>query len=49
MALLGKAPIGVWELALPNTAAMRDLFKSGAIENILFVITYTGRTPSWPI
>jgi peptidoglycan hydrolase-like protein with peptidoglycan-binding domain len=48
MAMIGKAPAGIWELALPNTAEIRNRFKNGEIENILFVITYKGRTPDWP-
>jgi hypothetical protein len=41
-------PIGRWELALPNSAEIRQLFKEGKIENILFVITFSGQTPPWP-
>ena len=48
MAMIGKAPMGTWELALPDTLEMRALFKSKAIEDILFVITYSGRMPAWP-
>jgi hypothetical protein len=43
-----KAPVGEWELALPNAPDMRDLFMNEEIEDILFVITYSGRTPEWP-
>ncbi len=47
--MIGKPPIGEWELALPNTAEMRNRFKNTQeIEDILFVITYAGRTPEWP-
>jgi Tc toxin complex TcA C-terminal TcB-binding domain/Bacterial Ig domain len=46
--MIGQSPFGQWELALPNTAATRNLFASEAIEDILFVITYNGRTPAWP-
>jgi hypothetical protein len=46
--MIGKSPIGVWELALPNTAEIKNLFKNEEIEDILFVITYAGRTPEWP-
>ncbi|MCK4790247.1 MAG: peptidoglycan-binding protein [Desulfobacteraceae bacterium] len=48
LSVIGKAPIGQWELALPNTTEMRERFKNSEIENILFVITYEGRTPEWP-
>jgi hypothetical protein len=48
MAMIGKAPVGTWELALPNTQEVRALFKGKAIEDILFVITYSGRMPTWP-
>jgi hypothetical protein len=48
LAMIGEPPIGDWELALPNTAEMRSRFENGEIENILFVVTYAGRTPQWP-
>jgi hypothetical protein len=44
----GKAPFGEWELALPNTEDMRNRFTNEEIEDILFVVTYSGRTPEWP-
>lgn len=43
-----KSPIGEWELALSNTEAIRAYFQDEEIEDILFVITYQGRTPPWP-
>jgi hypothetical protein len=47
-AMIGKSPFGEWELALPNTEEMRNRFKNSEIEDILFVITCSGRTPAWP-
>jgi len=47
-AMIGKAPFGEWELALPNTEEVKNQFKDEEIEDILFVITYSGRTPEWP-
>ena len=47
--MIGLSPFGKWELALPNTAEVRDLFESEAIEDIVFVITVSGRTPPWPL
>jgi hypothetical protein len=49
MAMLTKAPLGTWELVLPNTVEMKNRFKKGEIEDILFIITYAGRTPEWPV
>lgn len=46
--MIGKLPIGEWELALPNSEEMKDRFKNEEIEDILFVITYAGHTPAWP-
>ena len=43
-----KSLIGQWELALPNSAEMRNRFTNDEIENILFVISYRGTTPPWP-
>jgi|LGOV01.1.fsa_nt_gb hypothetical protein len=46
--MIGKSPGGEWELALPNNAEMKNRFKNEEVEDILFVITYSGRTPEWP-
>jgi hypothetical protein len=46
--MVGKPLDGAWELSLPNTAQVRRLFKEEKIEDILFIITYVGRTPDWP-
>ncbi|MDH5741909.1 MAG: hypothetical protein OEY77_16445, partial [Nitrospira sp.] len=45
--MIGRTPVGTWELAFPNTEKVRSLFAKGQIEDILFVITYSGRTPAW--
>ena len=42
------SPIGTWELALPDTEDMRNRFKNEEMEDMLFVVTYFGRTPAWP-
>lgn len=47
-ALIGKSPVGAWELTLPNTAEMKNRFKDEEIDDILLVVTYAGRTPAWP-
>lgn len=46
--LIGRTPFGEWELSLPNTEQLRNWLKKKEIEDILFVITYSGRTPEWP-
>ena len=43
-----KPPIGEWELSLPNDDTTKSFFKNEDIQDILFVITYSGRTPEWP-
>jgi hypothetical protein len=43
-----KLPIGEWELALPTDETTKNFFRNEEIEDILFVITYSGRTPEWP-
>jgi hypothetical protein len=50
IAMIGNSPAGEWELALPDTEGMRGRFDEKSddrIEDILFVITYSGRTPDW--
>jgi hypothetical protein len=39
-------PVGEWELELPTNLISQ--FEAEQIEDILFVITYQGRTPAWP-
>jgi hypothetical protein len=48
LALIGKVPVGTWELSLPNTEQMRDRFANNEIGNILFMLTVEGSTPAWP-
>jgi hypothetical protein len=48
-AMIGRSPIGEWELALPDNEQTRELFATEMIEDILLVITYSGRTPEWPV
>jgi hypothetical protein len=50
--MIGQTPFGEWELALLDNLAdgrqPRELFQNEEIEDILFVITYSARTPEWP-
>jgi hypothetical protein len=46
--MIGAQPVGVWELALPDTSQTRARFVNEEIEEILLVITYGGKTPDWP-
>ncbi len=48
ISMSGQSPIGQWELALPNSPQFKNRFKDELIQDILFVITYSGRTPEWP-
>jgi Tc toxin complex TcA C-terminal TcB-binding domain len=43
-----KPPIGEWELALPTDDTTKNFFRNEDIEDILFVVSYSGRTPEWP-
>jgi hypothetical protein len=47
--LIGKSPVGAWELNLPDTEEMRNRFKDEEIDDLLLVLTYEGRTPPWPM
>ena len=46
--MIGRAPVGEWELALPDSAEVRSRFRDEEIEDILLVITFGGMTPAWP-
>jgi hypothetical protein len=47
-ALIGKSPVGEWTLAFDDKPEVRKLFEEELIEDILFVITFGGKTPAWP-
>jgi hypothetical protein len=46
--IIGRSPAGEWELGLPDTPEVRRRFAAGDIEDILFVVTFTGLAPEWP-
>jgi hypothetical protein len=46
--MIGKAPVGEWELKLHDTPDVRTRLRNGDIDDILFVVTYAGLTPPWP-
>ena len=50
---LGRAPVGRWELQLPNTSAVRSAFRPRSdggfrVTDIIFSIAYRGMTTPWP-
>ncbi len=47
-AMLDSSPFGEWMLVLPNTGEIKNRFKNEEIQDILFVVTYSGRVPDWP-
>ena len=49
LALRESAPFGNWRLSLPDTEQTMLWFKDGDVTDILFVITYAGRLPEWPL
>ena len=47
-AVIGNPPVGTWELILPNTEEVKKHFQDEELDDILFVVTYSGRTLEWP-
>lgn len=43
---LGTGPAGDWQLTFGSAAGA--LFDSGALDDVLFLMTWTGRAPAWP-
>jgi len=48
MTMQARAPIGQWELSLPDNEEMRGRFQAGDIVDVMLVLTYSGRLPAWP-
>jgi hypothetical protein len=46
--MVGQSPFGKWQLTFADTAEVRNLFANEVIEDIVLVITTSGRTPAWP-
>ncbi len=46
--LIKKIPAGSWELSFSDSPKIRSMFENKKIEDLLFVITYSGETPEWP-
>ena len=46
--MIGKSPIGTWQLAFPKTDEVVGRFERGELEDILLVISYEGQLPAWP-
>ncbi|MDN3249779.1 MULTISPECIES: neuraminidase-like domain-containing protein [unclassified Streptomyces] len=44
----GRKPVGEWELSLPDTEAVRARFVAGDMDDVLLVVSYSGRPPDWP-
>jgi Tc toxin complex TcA C-terminal TcB-binding domain len=45
--MIGQPPAGDWELSLPNDDVTRNRFTNDDLQDILFVLTYSGRTFEW--
>jgi hypothetical protein len=44
----GQGPAGEWKLEITDSTNIHDRFRNEEIEDILFVIGYSGRTLEWP-
>ena len=47
LAFSERAPAAEWELQLPDTALVRDLFKAQVVTDVLFIVAITGILPAW--
>jgi len=43
--LIGTTPVGDWQLALGEDA--RALFESGTLDDVVLVVSWSGRSPAW--
>ncbi|MEU9917799.1 neuraminidase-like domain-containing protein [Streptomyces sp. NPDC051001] len=47
--MLGKSPVGEWELGLPDTDEVREWLKADGLDDAVLVVSYRGRTAAWPV
>jgi hypothetical protein len=45
--MIGKSPMGNWTLTFEDGSKRRGIFANDQIEDLLFVMTFTGTTPDW--
>lgn len=45
---IGVGPFGKWTLDLSRDAELQASLAADKVRDILFVVSYTGRTPAWP-
>ena len=46
--MIGRSPVGQWELALDDSDVLREHLRNEEVKDILFVVTYSALTPVWP-
>jgi hypothetical protein len=46
--MLGQPVAQSWTLALPNTDDVKQRFQNADVSDVLLVVSYSGRLPSWP-
>jgi hypothetical protein len=46
--MVGLAPIGTWQLSLPDTPEVRARFTEGRIADVVFAISVAGTASAWP-
>jgi hypothetical protein len=46
--MIGRSPVGEWELELPNTDDIRQRFTNGDLRDLFLVVSVVGRIPNWP-
>jgi hypothetical protein len=45
--MIGRPPVGEWQLSLPDTEELRAHFQEGRIQDLLLGITYSATGPGW--
>jgi len=48
LGLLGRGPVGRWQVSLPDRDDVREWIATDAFADIVLVLSYGGRTPAWP-
>jgi hypothetical protein len=46
--MIGKTPLGRWELTLADSAETRAWVAADSVVDIVLVVSYSGETPAWP-
>ncbi len=48
VSFIGKSPVGQWTFVISNGDKVKNYIQNNQLEDMLFLVSYSGDTPEWP-